>query len=159
MCVILIDATVGFTEQDSKVAGYAHEQGKGCIIAVNKWDAVEKDGKTMQEFRKKLEIDFSFMPYAPFLFISAKTGQRVDKLYQLIQFVNDQNAMRITTGMLNDCLLYTSGVYRIDVQDFWELCFFPGNCQPEKSRALAGRKAWRRFAFILDCVIQCSRGA
>ena len=108
VCVILIDATVGFTEQDSKVAGYAHEQGKGCIIAVNKWDAVEKDGKTMQEFRKKLEIDFSFMPYAPFLFISAKTGQRVDKLYQLIQFVNDQNAMRITTGMLNDVLAYAT---------------------------------------------------
>ena len=90
------------------MAGYAHEQGKGCIIAVNKWDAVEKDGKTMQEFRKKLEIDFSFMPYAPFLFISAKTGQRVDKLYQLIQFVNDQNAMRITTGMLNDVLAYAT---------------------------------------------------
>lgn len=108
VCVILIDATVGFTDQDSKVAGYAHEQGKGCIIAVNKWDAVEKDGKTMQEFRKKLEIDFSFMPYAPFLFISAKTGQRVDKLYKLIQFVNDQNAMRITTGMLNDVLAYAT---------------------------------------------------
>ena len=81
VCVIVIDATEGFTEQDSKVAGYAHEQGKGCIIAVNKWDAVEKDGKTMQEFTQKLQNDFSFMSYAPFLFISAKTGQRVEKLY------------------------------------------------------------------------------
>ena len=74
----MIDATVGFTEQDSKVAGYAHEQGKGCIVAVNKWDAVEKDGRTMQEYRRKLESDFSFMSYVPFLCISAKTGQRVD---------------------------------------------------------------------------------
>lgn len=104
VCVIMLDATVGFTEQDSKIAGYAHEQGKACIVAVNKWDAVEKDGRTMQEFRKKLEFDFSFMSYVPFLFISAKTGQRVDKLYQLIQFVNSQNAVRISTGKLNDLL-------------------------------------------------------
>lgn len=104
VCVIMLDATVGFTEQDSKIAGYAHEQGKACIVAVNKWDALEKDGRTMQEFRKKLEIDFSFMSYVPFLFISAKTGQRVDRLYQLIQFVNSQNAVRISTGKLNDLL-------------------------------------------------------
>ncbi|WP_368233281.1 ribosome biogenesis GTPase Der [Anaerotruncus rubiinfantis] len=108
VCVIMIDATVGFTEQDSKVAGYAHEQGKASIVAVNKWDAVEKDGKTMQEFRKKLENDFSFMSYVPFLFISAKTGQRVDKLFELIQFVSNQNAMRITTGRLNDMLSYAT---------------------------------------------------
>ncbi len=75
VCVIMIDATEGFTEQDSKIAGYAHEQGKASVVAVNKWDAVEKDGKTMQEFTKKLEVDFSFMSYAPFVFISAKTGQ------------------------------------------------------------------------------------
>ncbi len=104
VCVIMLDATVGFTEQDSKIAGYAHEQGKACIVAVNKWDALEKDGRTMQEFRKKLEIDFSFMSYVPFIFISAKTGQRIDKLYQLIQYVNEQNTMRISTGKLNDML-------------------------------------------------------
>ena len=104
VCVIMIDATEGFTEQESKVAGYAHEQGKACIIAVNKWDAVEKDGKTMAETRKKLENDFSFMSYAPIIFISAKTGQRLNKLFELIHYVNGQNAMRISTGMLNDLL-------------------------------------------------------
>ena len=104
VCVILIDATVGFTEQDSKVAGFAHEQGKACIIVVNKWDAVEKDDKTMDTMRKKLMNDFSFMSYAPILFISAKTGQRVDRLFELIRYVDGQNALRITTGMLNDLL-------------------------------------------------------
>ncbi len=104
VCVIMIDATVGFTEQDSKVAGYAHEQGKACIIAVNKWDAVEKDDKTMDIMRKNLEQDFSFMSYAPILFISAQTGQRLDRLMELICYVNNQNAMRITTGNLNDLL-------------------------------------------------------
>ncbi|HAN44824.1 MAG TPA: ribosome biogenesis GTPase Der [Ruminococcaceae bacterium] len=108
VCVIVIDATVGFTEQDSKVAGYAHEQGKGCIVAVNKWDAIEKDDKTMDEFRKKLEIDFSFMSYVPFVFISAKTGQRIDKLFDLIVFVANQNAIRISTGKLNDILAYAT---------------------------------------------------
>lgn len=104
VCVIMIDATEGFTEQDSKVAGFAHEQGKACIIAVNKWDAVEKDDKTMQAMRKKLENDFSFMSYAPIIFISAKTGQRVDRLFELIRYVDGQNALRVTTGMLNDLL-------------------------------------------------------
>ena len=104
VCVILIDGVEGFTEQDSKVAGIAHQQGKACIIAVNKWDAVEKDDKTMDKMRKKLENDFSFMSYAPFLFISAKTGQRVDRLFEMIDYVNQQNAMRISTGMLNDVL-------------------------------------------------------
>lgn len=104
VCLILIDAVEGFTEQDSKVAGYAHEQGKGCIVAVNKWDAVEKDDRTMNEYRKKLENDFSFMSYVPFIFISAKTGQRTEKLFELIKYVNDQNSMRISTGMLNDLL-------------------------------------------------------
>lgn len=104
VCVIMIDATEGFTEQDSKVAGFAHEQGKACIIAVNKWDAVEKDDKTMDVQRKKLMNDFSFMSYAPIIFISAKTGQRVDRLFELIKFVDSQNAMRVTTGMLNDLL-------------------------------------------------------
>ena len=104
VCVIMIDGVEGFTEQDSKVAGLAHDRGKGCIIAVNKWDAVEKDGKTMDQMRKKLMNDFSFMPYAPFVFLSAKTGQRVDRLFELIRFVAGQNAMRISTGMLNDVL-------------------------------------------------------
>ena len=104
VCVIMIDATEGFTEQDSKVAGIAHEKGKACIIAVNKWDAVEKDDKTMDQMRKKLAVDFSFMSYAPFIFISAKTGQRVDRLFELIRFVSEQNSMRIKTGMLNDVL-------------------------------------------------------
>ncbi|MGN0518024.1 MAG: ribosome biogenesis GTPase Der [Acutalibacteraceae bacterium] len=104
VCVIMIDAVEGFTEQDSKVAGMAHEAGKGCVIAVNKWDAVAKDGKTMDEYRKKLENDFSFMSYAPMIFISAKTGQRLDRLFELICLVANSNAMRIKTGMLNDLL-------------------------------------------------------
>lgn len=104
VCVIMIDAAEGFTEQDSKVAGIAHELGKACIIAVNKWDLVEKDGTTMDKYRKKLMNDFSFMSYAPFIFISAKTGQRLDRLFELIKFVDTQNAMRISTGKLNDVL-------------------------------------------------------
>lgn len=104
VCVIMIDAVEGFTEQDSKVAGIAHEMGKACIIAVNKWDAIEKDGKTMDSYRKKLMNDFSFMSYAPIIFISAKTGQRIDRLFELIKFVDEQNAMRISTGKLNDVL-------------------------------------------------------
>lgn len=106
VCVMMIDATEGFTEQDSKIAGYAHEQGKATVIAINKWDLIEKDGKTMQEFTKKLEVDFSFMSYAPFVFISAKTGQRVDKLFDLINYTVEQNARRITTGKLNELLSY-----------------------------------------------------
>ncbi len=102
VCVIMIDANEGFTEQDSKVAGIAHDLGKACIIAVNKWDAVEKTGTTMDVQRKKLMNDFSFMSYAPIIFISAKTGQRLDRLFELIKFVNTQNAMRISTGKLND---------------------------------------------------------
>lgn len=105
VCVIMIDATVGFTEQDSKVAGLALDAGKGCIIAVNKWDAVEKDGKTMDSYRKKLMNDFSFMSFAVMVFISAKTGERVNRLFELIKYVADQNSMRISTGMLNDLLI------------------------------------------------------
>lgn len=104
VCVIMIDAQEGFTEQDSKVAGIAHEMGKGCIIAVNKWDAVEKDGKTMDSYRKKLMKDFAFMSYAPIIFISAKEKIRLDRLFELIKFVDTQNAMRISTGKLNDVL-------------------------------------------------------
>lgn len=104
VCVIMIDAVEGFTEQDSKVAGIAHDLGKACIIAVNKWDAVEKDSNTMDKYRKKLMNDFSFMSYAPIIFISAKTGQRIERLYELIKYVDSQNAMRISTGKLNDIL-------------------------------------------------------
>lgn len=104
VCVIMIDATEGFTEQDSKVAGIAHEMGKGCIIAVNKWDAVEKDGTTMDKKRKKLMQDFAFMSYAPIIFISAKEGIRLDRLFELIKFVDEQNSMRISTGKLNEIL-------------------------------------------------------
>ncbi len=104
VCVIMIDGTEGFTEQDSKVADLAVEQGKACIIAVNKWDAVDKDGKTMDDARKALMKDFSFMPYAPIIFISAKTGQRIERLFELIKYVHSQNTMRISTGMLNDIL-------------------------------------------------------
>ncbi len=104
VCVIMIDAKEGFTEQDSKVAGIAHDLGKACIIAVNKWDIIEKDGKTMDSYRKKLMEDFSFMSYAPIIFISAKTGQRLDRLFELIKYVDEQNAMRISTGKLNDVL-------------------------------------------------------
>ena len=104
VALILVDATVGFTEQDSKVAGYAHEQGKACIIVVNKWDLIEKDGKTMDRMREDNRRDLSYMPYAPILFISALTGQRVGRLFELINYVNDQAAMRITTGTLNSVL-------------------------------------------------------
>jgi len=104
VAVIMIDASEGFVAQDSKVAGYAHEEGKGCIIAVNKWDIIEKDNKTMDAMRKKYMSDFSFMSYAPIIFISAKTGQRVDRLLELIKFVDEQNSMRISTGKLNDML-------------------------------------------------------
>ena len=104
VCVIMIDGVDGFTEQDSKVAGIALEQGKACIIVVNKWDIVEKDGTTMDKYRKKLMNDFSFMPFAPIIFISAKTGQRLDRLFELIKYVYSQNTMRISTGKLNDIL-------------------------------------------------------
>ncbi|MCB5941320.1 ribosome biogenesis GTPase Der [bacterium 210820-DFI.6.52] len=104
VAVMVIDATVGFTEQDSKVAGYAHEQGKACVIAVNKWDAVEKDTHTMQAFRKQLQEDFSFMPYAPMVFLSALTGQRLGQLFEKVVKAHQNNSLRITTGVLNDIL-------------------------------------------------------
>ena len=104
VCLILIDANDGVTEQDTKIAGLAHEAGKACIIVVNKWDMVEKDGKTMDRMREDIRRDLSYMTYAPILFISALTGQRVGRLFQLIKYVDDQAAMRITTGMLNSLL-------------------------------------------------------
>ena len=104
VCLILVDANEGVTEQDTKVAGLAHEAGKACIIVVNKWDAIEKDDKTMDHMRQDIRRDLSYMTYAPIVFISALTGQRVDRLFELINYVNDQAAMRITTGMLNTLL-------------------------------------------------------
>ena len=104
VCLIMIDATEGVTEQDTKVAGLAHDAGKACIIVVNKWDLIEKDGKTMDRMREDIRRDLSYMPYAPILFISALTGQRVGRLFELINYVNDQAAMRITTGTLNSVL-------------------------------------------------------
>ncbi len=104
VCLIMIDAREGVTEQDTKVAGLAHEAGKACIIVVNKWDAVEKDGKTMDRMRQDVMRDLSYMTYAPIVFISALTGQRVDRLFDLINYVNNQATTRITTGMLNSVL-------------------------------------------------------
>ncbi|MGI5928195.1 ribosome biogenesis GTPase Der [Pseudoflavonifractor sp.] len=104
VCLIMIDAQEGVTEQDTKVAGLAHEAGKACIIVVNKWDAIEKDDKTMDKMRLDVRRDLAYMTYAPILFISAKTGQRVERLFELINYVNDQASLRITTGMLNTVL-------------------------------------------------------
>ena len=104
VCVIVLDGTVGFTEQDSKVAGLAHEAGKGCVIAVNKWDAVEKNGNTLELYRKRLQNDFSFMSYADIIFISAKTGQRIDQLFEAINNAAQANKKHISTGLLNDTL-------------------------------------------------------
>lgn len=104
VCLIMIDARDGVTEQDTKIAGLAHEAGKASIIVVNKWDLVDKETGTMEKMRKDVLRDLSFMSYAPVLFISALTGQRTERLFELINFVNDQSAMRITTGMLNNVL-------------------------------------------------------
>ena len=104
VCLILLDAREGVTEQDTKVAGLAHEQGKACILVVNKWDLVDKDTKTMDRQREEIRRDLSFMPYAPIVFISALTGQRVPRLFELINYVNEQSVMRIPTGALNSLL-------------------------------------------------------
>ncbi len=104
VCVIMIDAQEGVTEQDTKVAGLAHEAGKACVIVVNKWDIIEKDGKTMQRMEEDVRRDLSYMTYAPVLFISALTGQRVERLFALIDNVVNQAAMRIPTGVLNQVL-------------------------------------------------------
>ena len=104
VCLIMIDAVEGVTEQDTKIAGYAHEQGKASIVVVNKWDLVEKTTGTLEEYRKTVLEKLGFMLYAPVVFISAKTGQRVDKIYNLVKYVANQAALRITTGVLNDLL-------------------------------------------------------
>ena len=104
VCIIMLDARDGVTEQDTKIAGMAHEAGKASIIVVNKWDLVEKDGKTMDKLRKDVYRDLAFMSYAPVLFISALTGQRAERIFELVNYVNEQSSMRITTGMLNNVL-------------------------------------------------------
>ncbi|NLB29131.1 MAG: ribosome biogenesis GTPase Der [Clostridiales bacterium] len=104
VCLIIVDATQGVTEQDTKIAGLAHEAGRACIIVVNKWDLIEKDSKTMDNMRAEVRRDLSYMTYAPVVFISALTGQRIDRLFELINFVDNQAAMRITTGALNSLL-------------------------------------------------------
>ena len=104
VCLIMIDARDGVTEQDTKVAGLAHDAGKASIIVVNKWDLIEKDGKTMDKMREEVRRDLAYMTYAPILFISALTGQRVDRIFELVNYVNEQSCMRIKTGMLNDVL-------------------------------------------------------
>ncbi len=104
VCLIMIDANDGVTDQDTKVAGLAHEAGKACIIVVNKWDLVEKDGKTMDKMRQAIRVELGYMTYAPIVFISALTGQRVDRIFELINYVNEQATMRIKTGVLNSLL-------------------------------------------------------
>ncbi|NLU31158.1 MAG: ribosome biogenesis GTPase Der [Clostridiaceae bacterium] len=104
VCIIMIDAQDGVTEQDTRIAGYAHEQGKACIIAVNKWDLIGKQTGTLEKYKKKVAEDLEYMSYAPIVFISAKTGQRVDRLLELIDYVFDQASLRIQTGVLNDVL-------------------------------------------------------
>ncbi len=104
VCLILLDAREGVTEQDTKVAGLAHDGGKASVIVVNKWDLIDKDTKTMDKMRQDIRRDLSFMTYAPILFISALTGQRVSRIFELIRYVHEQNSMRISTGMLNNIL-------------------------------------------------------
>ncbi len=104
VCLIMIDATEGISEQDEKIAGIAHESGKACIVVVNKWDAVDKDNKTVNQFTENIYNSLGYMQYAPILFVSAKTGQRIPKLFEMINYVYEQSRLRITTGMLNDML-------------------------------------------------------
>ena len=108
VCLIMIDATAGITEQDEKIAGLSHEAGKAAIIVVNKWDIVEKDNSSVKKFTDDIREALSYMPYAPILFVSAKTGQRVSKLFGMIKDVHQQNSIRVTTGTLNDILAYAT---------------------------------------------------
>ncbi len=104
VCILMVDANEGVTDQDEKIAGIAHEAGKASIICINKWDSIEKDNSTTNEMTKKVYDSLSYMSYAPLMFISAKTGQRVDKLFEQINYVDNQSKMRVSTGMLNDVL-------------------------------------------------------
>ncbi|MCL2455963.1 MAG: ribosome biogenesis GTPase Der [Defluviitaleaceae bacterium] len=111
VCVLLVDAEEGITDQDTKIAGIAHEAGRAAIIAVNKWDKVEKTDKTMREFTAKLETELKYMPYAPKLFVSALTGQRIHKLFDLIFAVYQNHALRVATGVLNDVILEATAMH------------------------------------------------
>jgi len=102
--VVVIDAEEGVTEQDAKIAGIAHERGKGIVVAVNKWDAIEKNDKTIYEYTNKIKNTLSFMPYAEYLFISAKTGQRMNKLFEVIDMVRENQTLRVATGVLNEIM-------------------------------------------------------
>ena len=102
--IVVIDATEGITEQDAKIAGIAHERGKGIIIAVNKWDAIEKNDKTVKEFTDKIKDTLSFMSYAEIIFISAETGQRIGKIYELVDQIIESQNLRVPTGVLNEIL-------------------------------------------------------
>ncbi|SHI62927.1 ribosome biogenesis GTPase Der [Lutispora thermophila] len=104
VCILVIDGETGVTEQDSKIAGYMHEQGRGAIIVVNKWDLVEKDDKTMNRYKENILKELSFMSYAPIMFVSALTGQRISKILEMVDFVSNQHAMRVQTGLLNDVI-------------------------------------------------------
>jgi len=104
VCLLMLDANEGVTEQDTKIAGYAHDNGKAIVIVVNKWDSIEKDGKTMEEMRKRITNDLAYMTYAPIIFVSALTGQRVSEVFDMINFVYEQNNVRISTGKLNEVL-------------------------------------------------------
>ena len=104
VCILMLDANEGVSAQDAKIAGEAHEAGKGIIIVVNKWDEIEKDNKTMESYKKDIYDKLSYLSYAPILFISAKTGQRVNKLYEMVNAVASQNALRVSTSVLNDVL-------------------------------------------------------
>ena len=125
VCLIMIDAQEGVTEQDTKVAGLAHDAGKACIIVVNKWDLVEKDGKTMDKMRDDIRRDLSYMTYAPILFISAATGQRVPRLFEMINYVHNQSCMRISTGMLNNILADAQTPREGERKGTWELYYTP----------------------------------
>jgi GTP-binding protein len=111
VCILLIDAEEGITDQDTKIAGIAHERGKAAVIAVNKWDKIEKDTHTMREFEKTLQVELAYMPYAPKIFISAQTGQRVNKLFELIYTVYQNNAMRVATGVLNEVVVEATAIH------------------------------------------------
>ncbi len=104
VCLLVIDALDGVTEQDARLAGYVHEEGKGLIIVVNKWDLIKKDTNTMDNYRKEIYSKLSFVSYAPILFVSAKTGQRIFRITELVDFVNEQASFRISTGVLNEVL-------------------------------------------------------
>jgi GTP-binding protein len=112
VCILMIDAAEGVTEQDTKIAGIAHERGKAAIIAVNKWDKIEKDHKTYKEFEDMIDVDLAYMPYAPKIFISALTGQRLHKLFGLVYTVYQNNAQRISTGMLNDVVIEATALHQ-----------------------------------------------